>query len=53
MITSSGIHNMLVLDSGPQFTTAKYQEFTQCNGICHMKTDTYHPATTNLVESTV
>ena len=38
-----GIPEQLVTDNGPQFTADAFKEFTQLNGIRHIKSAPYHP----------
>ena len=35
----------LVSDNGPQFTASSFEDFLLANGIQHLKTPPYHPAT--------
>ena len=45
-----GIPEQLVTDNGPQFTADAFKEFTQLNGIRHIKSAPYHPASNGLAE---
>jgi transposase InsO family protein len=40
----------IVSDSGPQFTSGEFENFTKQNGIKHYKSAPFHPATNGLVE---
>ena len=37
-------------DNGSQFTADAFKVFTQCNGIRHVKSAPYHPASNGLAE---
>ena len=45
-----GIPDQVVSDNGPQFISAEFQEFLQSNGVRHIKSAPYHPATNGLAE---
>ena len=45
-----GIPEQLVTDNGPQFTADAFKEFAQLNGIRHIKSAPYHPASNGLAE---
>ena len=45
-----GIPEQLVTDNGSQFTADAFKEFTQLNGIRHIKSAPYHPASNGLAE---
>ena len=53
MFASHGIPDMLVSDNGTPFTSAEFLEFVQRNGIRHVRSAPYHPATNGLVERSV
>ena len=37
-----------VTDNGSNFTSSEFEEFLKANGICHIKTAPYHPASNGL-----
>ena len=43
-----GLPEIIVSDNGTAFTSKEFQEFTQANGIVHIKTAPYHPASKQL-----
>ena len=45
-----GIPEQLVSDNGPQFTSEEFSQFMQPNGIKHIRTASYHPASNGLAE---
>ena len=45
-----GIPEQLVTDNGSQFTSDAFKVFTQSNGIRHLKSAPYHPASNGLAE---
>ena len=45
-----GLPEILVTDNGPAFTSSEFAQFMQRNGIRHVKTAPYHPASNGLVE---
>ena len=45
-----GIPEQIVTDNGPQFIAEEFDEFTKCNGIKHVKSAPYHPASNGLAE---
>ena len=45
-----GIPEQLVSDNGPQFTSDEFTQFLQSNGIRHIRSAPYHPATNGLAE---
>ena len=47
---TNGIPEQLVTDNGPQFTADAFKEFTQLNGIRHIKSAPYYPALNRLAE---
>ena len=48
-----GISRQLVSDNGPQFTSEKFHEFTVSNGVKHIRSAPYHPATNGAAERMV
>ena len=45
-----GLPEHLVSDNGPQFTSTEFQEFLQANGVKHIRTAPYHPASNGTVK---
>ena len=48
-----GLPEMLVTDNGPAFMSAEFAQFTKPNGIRHVTTLPYHPASNGLAEHAV
>ena len=48
-----GLPAQLVSDNGPQFTSEEFQQFLKRNGIKHITSAPYHPATNGLAERCV
>ena len=48
-----GIPEILVTDNGSNFTSSEFEEFLKANGIHHIKTAPYHPASNGLAEQAV
>ncbi|KXJ23209.1 Uncharacterized protein K02A2.6 [Exaiptasia diaphana] len=48
-----GIPEQLVSDNGPQFVSDEFQTFMKSNGIRHITSAPYHPATNGLAERSV
>ena len=48
-----GLPEIMVTDNGPAFTSMEFAQFMQRNGIRHVKTAPYHPASNGLAERTV
>lgn len=53
LFATHGIPDMIVSDNGAQFTSAEFEEFTRRNGIRHLRSAPYHPATNGLAERAV
>ena len=45
-----GLPEQIVTDNGPQFTSAEFSDFTKGNGIKHIRSAPYHPASNGQVE---
>ena len=45
-----GLPEQLVSDNGPQFTSNEFEQFARANGIRHIKSAPYHPASNGQVE---
>lgn len=50
MFSRFGIPEQLVSDNGPQFVSAEMEAFLRTNGIQHIRSAPYHPATNGLAE---
>ena len=50
MFARWGIPEQLVSDNGPQFTSDEFRVFMQSNGVKHIRTAPYHPATNGAAE---
>lgn len=50
IFSRNGICEQLVSDNAPQFTSEEFGAFTAINGILHIKSAPYHPATNGLAE---
>ena len=48
--TSHGIPEQIVTDNGPQFIAEEFDVFTKRNGIKHVKSAPYHPASNGLAK---
>ena len=53
LFASYGIPEMLVLDNGPQFTAAEFEQFLQRNGIKHILSAPYNPQSNGQAEIVV
>ena len=50
MFASYGLPDQLVTDNGPQFLSEEFAAFVKNNGIKHIRTAPYHPASNGLAE---
>ena len=50
VFAAHGLPDQLVSDNGPQFTSDEFTQFLRRNGIKHVCTAPYHPATNGLAE---
>ena len=53
MFPTHGLPEMLVTDNSTTFTSTEFQEFIKANGIRHVKSSPYHPASNRLAERAV
>jgi len=53
IFANKGIPELLVSDNGPQFVASVFDNFMRQNGIKHLKSAPYHPATNGQAESFV
>jgi len=53
IFTTHGMPEMLVSDNGSLFTSVEFDNFTKQNGIWHVKSGPYHPASNSLAERAV
>ena len=50
MFAASRLPEQLVSDNGPQFVSEEFRQFTRGNGIKHIRSSPYHPASNGLAE---
>ena len=53
IFATHGLPKVFVSDNGPQFTSAEFEHFMSSNGIRHVKSALYHPASNGLAERAV
>ena len=53
IFVTHGLPEMLVTDNGSVFTSSEFQDFTKRNGIRHVTSAPYHPASNGLAERAV
>ena len=53
VFATHGIPAMIVIDNGSAFTSYEFAEFTQKNGIRHIKVSSYHPSSNGMAEGAV
>ena len=53
MFTTHGLPNTTVSDNGSVFTSDEFTHFMKQNGIEHIRTSPYHPASNGLAERSV
>ena len=53
MFATHGLLEVLVTNNGSVFTSQEFEEFTKKNGIRHVKSSLYHPASNGLAERAV
>jgi len=53
VFATHGLPEIIVTDNGTAFTSNEFQEFATKNGIHHIKTVLYHPASNGLAERVV
>ena len=53
IFATHGLPSTFVTDNGSQFTSAEFQSFMEKNGIRHLRSAPYHPATNGLAERAV
>ena len=50
LFASYGFPDQIVSDNGPKFISKEFKDFMQANGIRHIRSAPYHPASNGLVE---
>ena len=50
IFAAHGLPEQIVTDNGPQFTSDDFAKFAKLNGIKHIHTAPYHPASNGLAE---
>ena len=53
MFATHGLPRVIVSDNGSVFTSNEFQEFMTKNGVRHIRTAPYHPASNSLAERAV
>ena len=53
LFAAYGLPEQVVTDNGPQFVCKDFANFVKLNGIKHIKTSPYHPASNGAVERLV
>lgn len=53
IFASFGLRETVVTDNGPQFTSAQFSTFLASNGIRHLTSPPYHPASNGMAERLV
>lgn len=48
-----GLPEILVTNNGTAFTSTEFEQFHKHNGICHVTSSSYHPASNELAEQAV
>jgi transposase InsO family protein len=53
IFATHGLPDTVVSDNGPTFTSEVFKEFVEKNGIRHIRSALYHPASNDLAERAV
>ncbi len=53
VFTTHGLPDAVVSDNGAAFVSEEFKEFMNCNGIRHVRSAPFHPATNGLAENAV